>query len=64
MAGLQYFVAVDLRAVEQTTKTRQHLRGLSPEGVWPRIAGFTDGRRELVRGELAMGGYELTDSVL
>ena len=64
VAGLPYFVAVDLRAVEQTTKTRQHLRGLSPEGFWARIVGFTDGRREIVRGELAMRGREPTDCIL
>ena len=29
-----------------------------------RIMGFTDGRREIVRGELAMRGCEPTDGIL
>ena len=64
VAGLPYLVAVNLRAVEQTTKTRQHLRGLSPEGCWAGVVGFTEGRREIVRGELAMRGHEPTDCIL
>ena len=64
VAGLPDFVGVDLRAVEQITKTRQHLRDLSPEGLWVRVMGFTDGRREIVRGELAMRGREPTDCIL
>src|SRR5262245_54473116 len=48
VAGFPYFVAVHLRAIQQTTKTREHLRGLSPQGLWPRIMGFTGGRREIV----------------
>jgi hypothetical protein len=64
VAGLPHFVAVDLRAVEQTTKTRQHLRGLPPEGFQARIVGFTDGRRQIVRGELTMRGREPTDCIL
>src|SRR5450631_603060 len=64
VAGLPNLVAVDLRAVEQTTKTRQHLRGLAPEGFWARIMGFTDSRREIVRGELAMRGCEPTGCIL
>src|SRR5262245_21592554 len=40
------FVAVDLRAVEQITKTGQHLRGLSPESLRLRVMlRFTDCRR-------------------
>src|SRR6516162_3375550 len=34
VTGLPYFVAVDLRAVEQTAKTCQHLRGLSPDSFY------------------------------
>ena len=64
MAGLPYFVAVDLRAVEQTTKTRQRLRGLSPEGFQARIVGFADGRRQIVRGELTMRGREPAGCIL
>ena len=62
-AGLPDFVAVDLRTVEQISKTRQHLRGLLPEGLGPHH-GFTDGRREVVRGELALRGREPTDGIL
>src|SRR5215470_10643311 len=42
-----YFVAVDLRAVEQTAETREHVRGLSPEPFNPHIMRFTDCRREI-----------------
>src|SRR5215472_7842186 len=64
VAGLPYFVAVELRAIQQTTKTREHLRGLSLECLWSRIMGFTDGRREIVRGALAMRDCEPTDCIL
>ena len=63
-AGLPYFVAVDLRAVEQAAKTRQHLRGLSSEGFWARVRRITDCRREIVNCELAMSGREPTDCIL
>src|SRR5262249_15683667 len=61
---LPCFVAVDLRAVEQTTKTREPLRGLSPERFHLHIMRFTDCRREIARGELTMDGYQPADCVL
>src|SRR6516164_8656696 len=64
MAGLPYVVAVDLRAVEQGTKTRQPLRALSPEGFCARVRRFAHCRREIARGELATSGHEPTDRIL
>src|SRR5262249_11639469 len=61
---LPCFVAIDLRAVEQTTKTREHLRGLSPERLHLRIMRFTDCRREIAGGELTMDGHQPADCVL
>src|SRR6516225_9817465 len=51
-AGLPYVVAVDLRAVEQASKTRQPLRALSPEGFRVRVRRSAVSRREIARGEL------------
>src|SRR5262245_65223879 len=63
-AGLPYVVAVDLHSVEQATKTRLHLHGLSPEGFRAGVMGFTDRRRENLGGELPMRGREPTDCIL
>src|SRR5215470_16692486 len=57
------FVAVNLRAVEQTTKTRAHLRGLSPERFHLHIVRLTNCRREIARGELTMDGHQSADCI-
>src|SRR5262245_53379163 len=64
VAGLPYVVAVDLRAVEQAAKTRRPLRALSPEGFFAHVRRFTDCRREIARGELALSGHEPKDRIL
>src|SRR5215467_8187702 len=61
VARLPCFVAVDLRAVEQTTKTREHLRGLAPERFHLRIMRLARRRREIARGELTMDGHQPAD---
>ena len=61
---LPYFVTVDFCAVEQTTKTRGHLRGLSPERFHLRIIRFNDCRCEIARGELTMDRHQPADCVL
>src|SRR5262245_57730285 len=64
VAGLPYVVAVDLRAVEQATKTRLHLHDLSPESFRAGVMDFTDRRRENLGDELALSGHEPTDRIL
>src|SRR5215472_4051614 len=64
VTGLPYVVAVDLRAVEQGTKTRQPLCALLPEGFCVLVRRFDHYRREIARGELAMSGHEPTDRIL
>src|SRR5262245_49946058 len=44
-----HFVAIDLCAVEQTTKTREHLRGLSPQRFHLHVMRFTGCPREIAR---------------
>src|SRR5215467_8426882 len=64
VTGLPYFVAVDFRTVEQTAKTCQHLRDLSPDSFCARAMRFSNCRREIARGELAMSGREPADCIL
>src|SRR5262249_19996197 len=49
---------------EQTAKTREHLRGLSPERFHLHVMRFTNCRRQIERGELTMNGHQPADCML
>ena len=64
-AGEVLDVGDRLNEAQQTTKTRLQLRDLSPRGLRrSRSINCTYGRREIVRGELAMRDCELADCIL
>src|SRR5262249_19022595 len=59
--GFPYVVAIEFRAVEQTGQTRACLRGFAPERVHVYLMPVTDGGREILREELALGGHQPAD---